>query len=150
MADLDTSRRTSGSAPRGSRAEGPTAWAGVGIFAAVMMLVLGAFHALAGFVALFQDDYYLVGKNDLVVHVDYTAWGWTHLIGGAIIVAAGAGVLAGQTWARVVGVILAMLSAVVNMAFFSAYPWWSAVMITLDILVIWALTVHGRELADGP
>ncbi|NYD40547.1 DUF7144 family membrane protein [Nocardioides panaciterrulae] len=124
----------------------PTGWVGWIMFAAVMMLMLGMFHAIAGLVALFQDSYYLVTKNDLVVHVNYTTWGWVHLIGGIVIVLAGVGLLAGQMWARIVGVGLAVLSAVVNMAFFAAYPWWSALMITFDVLVIWALTAHGAEM----
>jgi hypothetical protein len=133
---------------RGARrtAAEPTAWVGWVMFAATMMLMMGTFHAIAGLVAIFRDEYYLVSKNGLVVHVDYTAWGWTYLIGGIIMVAAGAALFAGQMWARIVAVALALLSAVVNMAFFSAYPWWSAIMITLDVLVIWAVTVHGSEM----
>jgi hypothetical protein len=133
---------------REARVEGPepTGWVGWGVFAAVMMLMMGSFHAIAGLVALFRDDYYLVSKNGLVVHADYTAWGWTYLIGGALIVVAGAALLSGKMWARVVAVALAILSAIANMAFFEAYPWWSAIMITLDVLVIWALTVHGAEM----
>ena len=130
----------------GHRGPDPTGWVGWIMFAAVMMLMLGMFHAIAGLVALFQDSYYLVGKNDLVVHVNYTTWGWVHLIGGIVIVLAGIGLLAGQMWARIVGVALAVISAVINMAFFAAYPWWSALMITFDILVIWALTAHGAEM----
>lgn len=123
-----------------------TGWVGWIVFAATVMLMVGMFHAIAGLVALFQKDYYLVNSNGLVVHVNYTAWGWTYLIGGVIMFAAGAGLLAGQMWARVVAVILAVLSTVLNMAFFAAYPWWSALMIVLDVLVIWALTVHGSEM----
>lgn len=131
-----------------TRAEGPepTGWVGWGVFAAVMMLMMGCFHAIAGLVAIFRDDYYLVSRNGLVVHADYTAWGWTYLIGGIVLVAAGASLLSGRMWARIVGVGLALLSAITNMAFFEAYPWWSAIMITLDVLVIWALTVHGSEM----
>ncbi len=147
---LDSSSATgtaaSQSAAGSRRAEEPTGWTGWVIFAATMMLLMGTFHAIAGLVALFRDEYYMVGKNGLVVHVDYTAWGWTYLLGGILIVAAGVGLFAGQMWARIVAVALAVLSAVLNMAFFSAYPWWSAIMITLDVLVIWAITVHGSEM----
>jgi len=123
-----------------------TGWVGWIVFAGVMMLVLGMFHAFQGFIALFQDSYYLVPKSGLTVHVDYTGWGWTHLILGLVVFAAGAGLLAGQMWARVVGVILAVISAVVNVGFLAAYPIWSAIMVAIDILVIWALTVHGGEM----
>jgi hypothetical protein len=123
-----------------------TGWVGWVTFAGVMMLLLGIFHAIAGFVGIFKDDYYLVGKEGLLVSVDYTTWGWFHLIWGIVVILAGCGLLAGQMWARVVAVIMAMGSAVINVAFLSAYPIWSMIMITIDILVIWAVTVHGREM----
>jgi hypothetical protein len=110
------------------------------------MLILGIFHALEGLVALFQSNYYLVAANGLTVHVNYTAWGWTHLIFGVIVIAAGAALLVGQMWARILAVALAVISAVVNAGFLAAYPVWSAIMIAVDILVIWALTVHGSEM----
>jgi vacuolar-type H+-ATPase subunit I/STV1 len=116
------------------------------MFAGVMMLILGLFHAFQGLIALFQQEYYLVAANGLTVHVDYSAWGWTHLIFGIVVIAAGAALLVGQMWARVVAVVLAVLSAVVNAGFLAAYPVWSAIMIAVDILVIWALTVHGSEM----
>jgi hypothetical protein len=125
-----------------------TGWVGWVVFAGIMMVILGSFHAIQGLIALFQDDYYAVSSNGLAVHVDYTAWGWVHLLGGILLVGAGVALFAGQTWARVVAVIAAMVSAVVNVGFLAAYPIWSTMMIALDILVIWALTVHGGELKD--
>lgn len=124
----------------------PTMWVGWIMFGSMMMMLLGSFHLVAGFVALFQDDYFLVGPNGLMVDVDYTTWGWTHLIGGALILATGIAVLFGQMWARVAGVAIAMLSALVNLAFIEAYPLWSMMMIGFDVAVIWALTVHGGEI----
>ncbi|MDX6237577.1 MAG: hypothetical protein QOG10_2392 [Kribbellaceae bacterium] len=126
-----------------------TGWVGWIVFAGVMMLVLGMFHAFQGLIALFQKDYYLVAANGLTVHLDYTGWGWTHLIFGIVVVAAGAALLVGQMWARVVAVVLAVLSTVVNAGFLAAYPVWSAIMIAVDILVIWALTVHGGEMRSS-
>ncbi|HET6668325.1 MAG TPA: hypothetical protein VFG98_13695 [Intrasporangium sp.] len=128
----------------------PTGWTGWIAFAGLMMIMLGAFHAIAGLVGLFKDEYFLVGKDGLVVTLDYTAWGWVHLILGVVVGLAGAGLLAGQTWARVVAVILALISAVVNLGFLSAYPIWSAIMIAVDILVIYAVTAHGREMQAIP
>ena len=123
-----------------------TGWVGWIMFAATMMVMLGVFHAIQGLVALFRDEYYLVGKNGLTVHVDYTAWGWIHLILGIIVAGAGAALYVGQMWARIVGVLVALLSSVINIAFLAAYPIWSTIMIAVDILVIWALTVHGSEM----
>lgn len=134
----------------GSRAatpeEEPTMWVGWIVFGGMMMIMLGAFHAIQGLVALLRDEYFLVGKNGLTVKVDFTAWGWTHLVLGAVVVATGIAVMYGQMWARVTGVVIAMLSAIVNVAFLAAYPIWSAMMIAFDVLVIWALTVHGGEM----
>jgi hypothetical protein len=84
-----------------------------------------------------------------VVNVDYTAWGWVHLLVGVLLMVSAAGVLSGNIAARAVGVVLAGLSAVLNLLFIAAYPLWSTIIITVDVLVIYALTVHGGELADS-
>jgi hypothetical protein len=123
-----------------------TGWVGWIGFAAIMMMLLGTFHAIEGLVALFQDQYFLVGKSGLTVHVDYTTWGWIHIIGGVIVVGAGVALLTGKMWARAVAVAVAAVSAIVNIGFLSAYPVWSTIMIAFDVLVIWAVTVHGSEL----
>ena len=125
-----------------------SAWVGGVAFAGIMMVMLGSFHIVDGLVALFNDEYFLVTRSGLAVTADFTTWGWVHLIGGVVIVAAGVGVFTGQTWARVVGVMVAMVSAVINLGFLSAYPVWSSIMILIDVLVIWALTVHGGELRE--
>jgi hypothetical protein len=138
---------SSSSSPTSRYASVSSGWAGWIAFASVMMFMLGAFHIIQGLVALFKDEYYLVGHSGLVVNVDYTAWGWVHLIWGVIVVFAGAGVLAGRIWARTVGVLIALVSAIVNLAFLAAYPIWSLIMIALCIIVIMALTVHGSDVA---
>lgn len=124
----------------------PTLWTGWIVFGSMMMVMLGAFHMIQGAVALFESEYFLVGPNGLAVSIDFTAWGWSHLVLGAVVLATGVAVLYGQMWARVVGVLIAMTSALVNLAFLAAYPLWSMMMIALDVLVIWALTVHGAEM----
>lgn len=124
----------------------PTGWVGWMSFAGVMMLLLGIFHAVEGIVALVQDDYYLVTTKGLVVGWDYTTWGWIQLALGVVVAAAAVGLFAGQTWARVVVVLVALGSAIVNLAFLSAYPAWSVIMVAIDVLVIWAVTVHGAEM----
>ena len=135
-----------------SRADDPqvyqdvTGWTGWIGFAATMAVLIGLFHALAGIVGIFKDGYYAVPKRDLIVTVDYTAWGWTHLAFGVLAIAVGFGMASGQMWARVFGVIFAVLSAVLNLAFLNASPVWSTMIIAFDVLLIWALTAHGREM----
>jgi hypothetical protein len=132
-------------APRSVGRTERTGWYGMIAFAGTMMLMLGSFHAVAGLVALFKDDYFLVGRSGLVVDVDYTTWGWTHILFGVLVAAAGVALFVGATWARVIAVMLALFSALINLAFLSAYPVWSAIMIAVDVLVIYAVTAHGGE-----
>jgi hypothetical protein len=127
----------------------PTAWVGFVLFGGIMMLMMGGFQVIEGFVALLREDYYLVTAKGLVITMDYTAWGWTQLIIGIIAVVTGIGVLLGQMWARVVGIIIAVISALVNLAFLAAYPVWGAIVIATDIMVIYALAVHGREVKSA-
>jgi hypothetical protein len=137
---VDTSDTAYGTGPA------PTGWTGWVVFASTMMLLLGSLQAIQGLVAIFDAGYYHVTPGGLVVNVDYTAWGWTHLLLGVLIVISGVGVLAGNVAARAVAVFLALLSAIANLLFIEAYPIWSVIIITVDVLVIYALTVHGREL----
>jgi hypothetical protein len=123
-----------------------TGWVGWVAFAAVVMIMMGTFHAVQGLVALFQESYYLVGETGLVWQVDYTAWGWIHLVLGIVVLCAGFALFTGQLWARVVALALAFVSAFANVVFLAAYPLWSLTMIALDVLVIWAVTVHGEEM----
>jgi len=147
MSDVGQSRATAdpGFTVRPTRATG---WVGWVVFSGILMIMLGMFHALMGVVALFRDDYYLVARNGLVLSLDYTTWGWVHLVMGIVAVAGGFGVLVGQMWARVFGIVLALISAVTNIVFIAAYPFWSTIVIVLDIFIIYALSVHGREVKN--
>jgi hypothetical protein len=127
----------------------PTAWTGWVVFAAFMMIMVGVIQAIEGLVAIFDDGFYPVAPSGLVVNVNYNVWGWTHLLLGVLILVSGVGVLAGNLAARAVAVILAGLSALANLFFIDAYPIWSVMIITVDVIVIYALTVHGGELRDS-
>ncbi|GID93793.1 hypothetical protein ACFQFC_07135 [Amorphoplanes digitatis] len=135
--------------PSNVRSEAPASgWVGLVIFGGIMLTVLGGFQVIEGLVALFNDEYFLATSGGLVLTMDFTAWGWTHLLIGLVAIAAGVGILSGQTWARVTGIVIAVLSAFANMLFLAAYPVWSTIVIAVDILVIYALAVHGRELKN--
>ena len=123
----------------------PTGWVGWIFFGAAMLLLAGGMQAISGLVALFKDNYYVVTEKSLIAF-NYTTWGWIHLILGILVFAAGLAILAGSTWGRVVGVFVAILGAMANLTFLSAYPIWSIIAITVDVLVIYALTAHGAEL----
>ena len=122
-------------------------WAqGWSAYAAVMLMLVGGFHAFAGFVGILENEIYVLAQG-YVLELDVTTWGWIHLIAGVIVFMAGIGLLGGATWARMVGVIVAMMSTLVNFAWLPWYPLWSIIMITANAFVIWALVVHGRALS---
>ncbi|SHN45113.1 DUF7144 family membrane protein [Cryptosporangium aurantiacum] len=146
MSDTETS---SAAPARGTGYTPPeevaTGWAGWVVFGGVMLIMIGAFHACEGFVAIFDEGFYAVTESGLAVEIDYTAWGWVHLAMSALVIAVGVALIAGQTWARVAAVVLAVLGALINLAFLAAYPVWSTIMIVLNVIVIYATVVHGRE-----
>jgi hypothetical protein len=123
----------------------PTGWVGWIFFAGFMMIVVGALNLIYGLVALFNDDWVVWGNRGAVL-LDITAWGWVHALLGAVVVLAGIGVLLGNLAARTVAVIVVGISLVANFAAIPVYPAWSIVAIAIELLVLWALIVHGREL----
>ena len=125
---------------RGSGAASLTALAGV------LMVMLGGWWMLAGFVAIVNDDFYVV-TQEWIFEFSTTSWGWTHLILGVVVFLAGLGVLSGAVWARTVGVILAVISGLVAFAWLPYYPVWGILFVTMSVLTIWALTAHGRDLS---
>jgi len=125
-----------------------TGWVGWGIFAGVILLVSGFFSVIQGIVALVGPDTYFVAAGDSLFLLDLQGWGWWTVIIGVALVLTGAAVLAGQTWARVVAIILAIVSGITQLLLIPAQPWWSFIVIAIDVLIIYALTVHGDELRD--
>jgi hypothetical protein len=146
----DTQRSASHRAAQSYELQGrrSTGWLQYVVFAGTLLVMLGIFQVIEGLVALFKDDLFLVTPEGLPINVDFTVWGWTQILIGAIAIVTGLGVLRGQMWARVVGIILAVISAIVNLAFIPAYPIWATIIIAIDVLAIWALAVHGGEVAD--
>jgi hypothetical protein len=119
---------------------------GYTVFAAIILMLIGAFHIIAGLVGIVDDEFYVV-TNEWVFEFDVTAWGWIHLIGGVLVALASLSLLKGHMYGRVIGVGVALISAVANFAWLPYQPWWSIAMIALSFAVIWALTVHGHDVA---
>ena len=119
-------------------------WVGWVYFAAFMLVLTGFFQIIVGLTALLNDTYFVAVKSTLLV-LDFTTWGWVHLGFGVITLLAGMSLFNGSTWARVVAILLAVLNLLTQFAFVSVYPVWSIIMMVVDVLVIYALTVHGGE-----
>jgi hypothetical protein len=118
-------------------------WAAGGIvFAATVLLMIGVFQAIAGLVAIFDDNFYVVTAN-YTFDLDTTVWGWVHLILGILVAFVGWSLFSRKTWAGVAAITLAMLSAIANFFFIPYYPFWAILQIALAVWVIWALTRPG-------
>lgn len=143
----ESSRMGPGRNPQ-SMASDASGWVGWIVFAAVILMLVGTFHVIQGLVALFKDDYYAVSSSGLILSVSYTAWGWIHVVGGVIAIAAGVSLFSGKMWARIFGTAMACVSAIVNVGFLAAHPVWAALVILMDIAIIMALTVHGSAMED--
>lgn len=124
-----------------------TGWVGWGVFASVILIISGVIDAIYGLVAIVGPNsaYFETVEGELFVF-NIAGWGWWHLIVGILVILVGLALLTGATWARVIAVILAAVSGISQLFLLPVQPWWSLVILTLDVLVIYALTVHGREL----
>ncbi|MDF1604534.1 hypothetical protein [Nocardioides sp. YIM 152315] len=117
-----------------------SAWAeGIGIFAGAALLTVGIFQFLEGVAAAAEDDVFVRTPN-YVFEFDLTTWGWVHIIVGIIVAVVGGAILAGQSWAMVAGVVVAVVSALMNFVWLPYYPFWAVIVIAFDIAVIWALS----------
>ncbi|WP_434316762.1 DUF7144 family membrane protein [Leifsonia sp. P73] len=126
--------------------ERQTAWIGWGWFAAIMILISGAIEILFGILAILlpASQYFTTSEGTTVYYV--SLWGWWHLLIGLVLIAAGIALANGRTWARVFAVIVVAVNAVSQLLSLPAQPWWSIIVFALDLVVIYAITVHGREL----
>ena len=123
------------------RSEAAVGWT---MFAGIMMFMLGAFWAMVGLVGILEDQFFVATPN-YVFKFDVTTWGWIHLLLGIVVALAGMALFQGAVWARIVGVILAVLSALVGFAWLPWYPIWGIILVTTAFFVIWALTLHGKD-----
>ncbi len=112
--------------------------AGTSIGAGILLAVVGVLQIFQGISAVANDDLIVVGPEYLY-QFDLTSWGWWHIVLGALAVIIASGLLAGQTWGRVAAMVIAALSIIANFLWLPYYPWWSILIIAVDIVVIWAV-----------
>lgn len=108
-------------------------------FAGITLVIVGMLDVINGLWALDREG----DIPELFYESNLETWGWIYLIGGIIVVLAGFAVLNRAQWARVVGIIVATISVVVNMLWVFAFPIQSLILAFIGILVIYALTVYG-------
>ncbi len=117
-------------------------------FAGILLILGGFFHVVQGIIALVDDKFY-IATADYVFQFDTTTWGWIHLIAGIIAGLAGFALFSGAVWARTVAVIVAGVSILANFVWMPWYPFWAITVIAFDVFVIWAVTVHGRDILEA-
>jgi hypothetical protein len=124
-----------------------TGWTGWVAFAAFMMMISGALSGIQGFLAVINHNW-SQWNNDGAPYGSTYAWGWWSMFVGLVVFAIGAALLRGSMFARVVAVFIAAGSLLSSFVLLNIAPLWSLTVITVDILVIWAVMVHGHEMKD--
>ena len=119
----------------------PAGWT---MFAGFLLLIVGSLAALWGLAAILNDDVVLIGGKGVLL-ADITTWGWVHLILGSFIAVTGLGLFSGAEWARVAAIFLVAINTVAQIVWFPAAPLWAFLMIILDVVIIYQLTVNWAE-----
>lgn len=127
--------------------ERPTAWVGWIYFGATMLMIAGGLQVIAGLTGIFNADFYAVAEGGRLLTFDFSTWGWIHLVMGIVAIVASIALTMGKLWARFIVLVIAILTAITNLAFISAYPLWSITSLILIGFVIYAITLHGDEVA---
>ena len=137
-----TSATTESSRSRGGhRGEGQGY--GLILFAAVLLVVVGCFNLIYGIAAIANSHVFTAHAH--YVFGNLRAWGWITLILGVVQLLAAAGVLAGNQLARWFAVVVVGLNAIEQMFFIPAYPFWSLMIIAIDVVALYGLCAYGSR-----
>ena len=127
-------------------------WSGWIVFAGFLIVIIGAMDVLQGFVGILEDEYVVATPKGLAI-VDVTAWGWMTLLWGGLLILAGLALLGGAGWARWLAILAVALNAIQQIAFLAnypqAYPLWNILIVTLNILVLYALTARWQGFKES-
>ena len=123
----------------GRRVEGH----GLIVFASVMLVILGCFNLIYGIAAIANSHVFVANAH--YVFGNLRTWGWITLIIGVLQLLAAAGVVMGNQLARWFAVAVLGLNAIDQMFFIPAYPFWSLVIIALDVVALYGLCVYGSR-----
>jgi hypothetical protein len=134
------------SAHRSTYEEGLNGWQ---VFAAIVLFLSGTFGFLYGLAAVLNDDVVTVGGGHGVTVLDFTTWGWVHMIVGVLMALTSVGLFMTQGWARFAAIVFCMLNVLVQFGTISAFPLWSLLVVALDIVVIYQLTANWSPVQDG-
>jgi hypothetical protein len=113
------------------------------IFASVLVLMVGFFNLLDGIAAIANSHIYVANAHYVVG--DLRAWGWLMTVLGGLQLVVGAGVMVGSQLARWCAVAVVGVNALGQMFFIPAYPFWSLMIIAVDVVALWGLCAYGSR-----
>ncbi|WP_040779751.1 DUF7144 family membrane protein [Nocardia pneumoniae] len=118
--------------------------AGTSMGAAIILVTVGLLQLFQGIAAVAEDEVFVAGV-EYIYKFDFTTWGWIHIVLGVLMAAVGLALFTGARWARIATIVFAAISILANFLWLPYYPWWSVLIIALDIVVIWAVTTWNPE-----
>ncbi|MGH3419659.1 MAG: DUF7144 family membrane protein [Streptosporangiaceae bacterium] len=113
------------------------------VFAVALLMTVGFFNLIDGIAAIANSHIFIANAHYVIG--DLRAWGWVALILGVLQILAATGVLIGNQAARWFAVVVVGLNAIGQMFFIPAYPFWSLLIIAVDIVALWGLCAHGSR-----
>ena len=116
---------------------------GLILFASILLMIIGFFNLIDGIAAVAKSHVFIANAH--YVFGDLRTWGWITLILGVLQLLAAVGVLAGNQAARWTAVVLIGLNAIDQMFFLPGYPFWSLMIIALDVVALWGLCAYGSR-----
>lgn len=127
----------------------PSAWSGWVAFAGMILFIIGCITVVQGLVAVMKHTVYVLPSAGLLVSTSYQTWGWSLVVWGIIMTLAGGGLFSGNEGARWFAMFVVAINLIGQFIWFPAYPLWSIVVIALDVVVLFALTVRWHEAQAG-
>ena len=130
-------------APGEARSHAGSHGYGLVLFAAILLFVTGCFNMIQGIAAIANSHVFV--SNAHFVFGNLKTWGWITLIVGILQLLAAAGVLAGNQLARWAAVVMLALNAIDQMFFIPAYPFWSLMIIAMDVVALYGLCAYASS-----
>jgi hypothetical protein len=113
------------------------------VFAVALLVTVGFFNLIDGIAAIANSHIFIANAHYVVG--DLRLWGWIALILGTLQIIAAIAILAGSQAARWFAVVVIGLNTIGQMLFIPAYPFWSLLIIALDIVALWGLCAYGSR-----
>jgi uncharacterized membrane protein (DUF2068 family) len=119
-------------------------------FAGLLMMIMGGLAFFQGLIAVIRDQYYVLGNNGALV-IDVSQWGWVMMIWGIVLALVGYGLVSTASWARWVAIFLVSVNFLAQLSYDGGSGWtlWSLCVLTLNIIVLYALIVRWDDAKAG-